>query len=508
MLRLLVPSEAPQFGRIEGVGRTDETRSRNTMAQNLGKGSFGCRGRCPVPGSSRMLSGSRQEKYEIPHAGTTGPEACTPAILGVPEMLPPKFAPDIKREEDSVTMLAGTLKHDESAMNSIQQAETLGANVQSVLLIGPDGRRRSAVEEALAGSPCRLGGQLTSYPDLDQGSDIREDIIILDLDSDVECALELVESICAGSPATVMVYSESFDSELMLRCMRAGAREFLTYPLKQSALTDAIVRASARRSAMRTPRKADGRLHVFCGAKGGTGVTTIATNFAVSAVAESGKKVLLIDLDLPLGDAALQLGVTAQYSTVDALQNSVRLDANFLSRLVSKHDSGLSLLPAPGSFVPYQLTPESVSKLIQVARQEFDIVVIDAGSRYELHGTSLFDPDAVVYLVTDVGVSELRNANRIVSELFPASRPKLEIILNRYAPTTLGVDDEHIKRALTRPAQWRIPEDKAMVREMQNTAMPLTARDTPVSRAIRNMARAACGLGEEPGKRKKIMGLF
>ena len=56
------------------------------------------------------------------------------------------------------------------------------------------------------------------------------DVIIIELDSDPEYALELVESIGANGVATVMVYSENTDPELLMRCMRAGAREFLTLP--------------------------------------------------------------------------------------------------------------------------------------------------------------------------------------------------------------------------------------------------------------------------------------
>jgi len=479
------------------------------MAQNVGRVQVGCRGRSLSQGSNRVVTGARMERFESPE----GEEPIisrdsVSARSSEPELRPSMCAPQVKHAENLDEMLVGTIEHHDPELNATPRAEGFGSALLSVMLIGPDGRRRLAVAEALAGSPCQLAGQMASYPDLEQGSQIEEDIVILDLDSDTEAALELVETICANSPSTVMVYSASFDSELMLRSMRAGAREFLTYPLKQAALADAIVRAAARRSTTRAPKKTDGRLHVFCGVKGGTGVTTIATNFAVTAVRETGGKVLLIDLDMPLGDAALQLGITPQYSTADALQNSVRLDSNFLSRLVAKHESGLAVLASPGSFVPYQLNAESVAKLIQVARQEFDQVVIDAGSRYQLHGTALFDPEGVVYLVTDVGVSELRNANRIVSELFPAGRPKLEIILNRFAPSALGMDEEHITRALTRPAQWRIPEDKATVREMQNTATPLATKDSPVSRAIKQMARTACGLTSEPEKKKKILGLF
>jgi pilus assembly protein CpaE len=505
------------------------------MWHNAARMQPGCRGRSLAQGTSRLHPVAKSSQVEAPEAIETQlpatdsapavevepqpqavePKSKAPAVE--PELPVPILVPQVEHRPTAqvehtatvnTTMPAGTVEKYNLAMGTSQQAEGLGSNLLSVRLVGPDTRRRLAVAEALAGSPCQLSEQMASYPDLDQAAQVQEDVVIIDLDSDVEMALELVETICASQSTTVMVYSANMDSEVMLRSMRAGAREFLTFPPKQSALTDAIVRAAARRSTLRTPKKSDGRLHVFCGAKGGTGVTTIATNFAVTAARETSGKVLLMDLDMPLGDAALQLGITPQYSTADALQNAVRLDANFLSRLLAKHESGLFLLAAPGTFASYQLNAETVSKLLQVARAEFDVVIVDAGSRFQLHGTALFDPDSLVYLVTDVGVSELRNANRIVSELFPATRPKLEVILNRFAPTTLGMDEEHITRALTRPAQWRIPEDKATVREMQNTATPLASRDTPVSRAIRQLARAACGLSDEPEKKRKILGLF
>jgi pilus assembly protein CpaE len=338
--------------------------------------------------------------------------------------------------------------------------------------------------------------------------ELNHDVVVVDLDSNPEFALEIVETLCAGSPATVMVYSAFADSELMIRCMRAGAREFLTLPVTQSAMAEAMVRASVRRPTVRSAKKADGRLCVFWGAKGGSGVTTIATNFAISAARETEQSVLLIDLDLPLGDAVLYLGLTPQYSTADALQNFNRLDANFLSKLTIKHDSGIAVLAAPGKMVPIQSSTEAIDRLILVARQEFDCVVVDSGSRFDLIGTALFEPSAAVYLVSQVGISELRNSNRLISEMFTASLPRVEIILNRFSSTSLGVDEEHITRALTRKAQWKIPEDTAAARKMQSTATPLALSDSAVSRAIRQMARVACGLTAEPEKKKKIIGIF
>jgi pilus assembly protein CpaE len=389
----------------------------------------------------------------------------------------------------------------------------VGASLLAVALIGPREHTRMAVADALVGSTSGVPRQLPFYPDIDQVPKLIElnfDVIIIELDSDPETALDLVESLCAEGTATVMVYSSKADSELMIRCMRAGAREYLTLPFTPGTVAEAMVRAAVRRTTIRSagPKRPDGKLCVFFGSKGGSGVTMLASNFAIAVARESGRKTLLIDLDMPFGDVALGLGLSGTYSAADALQNHTRLDANFLSRLLVKHDSGLWVLTAPGKVMSVSMVADAVNKLLAVARQDFEYVVVDTGSRLDLAATALFEPDALVYLVSQVGLAELRNSNRIIAELFKADFPRLEIILNRYAPSSLGIDEEHITKALTRRAQWKIPDDAATVRKMQITAEPLAMGDSQISRILRQMARAACGLAAEPEKKSKILGLF
>ena len=355
-----------------------------------------------------------------------------------------------------------------------------------------------AVASALAGCQSGEVREYYSYPaSLDDVPKLLEqhfDIIVIGLDSQPEYALELVESICASGSATVMVYSEKTDAELLVRCMRAGAREFLTLPIAQDIMAEALARAAARRPATRPAKKAGGRLLVFLGAKGGDGVTTLACNFAVALAQESSQTTLLIDLDLPLGDAALNLGVAAEYSTINALQNASRLDSSFLSKLLVKHSSGVSVLAAPGKFPQFPASNEAIDRLIQVARLDFENVVIDMGSRLDLMGTSLFKEGSTIYLVIQAGIAGLRNSNRLISQYFSTDVPKLEIVLNRFQSRSLGVAEEQITKALTRPAQWKIPNDYNAVRRMQHTAIPLALEDSPISRLIRQMARTASGL--------------
>ncbi len=300
------------------------------------------------------------------------------------------------------------------------------------------------------------------------------DVILIDLDSNREFALELVESICATDSATVMVYSEQADRDGVFRSMRAGAREFLTPPFDQNTLAEALVRASAILRPKTLPvKKAGGKLLVFLGSKGGSGVTTIACNFAIALAQESEQSTLLIDLGLPIGDAALSLGITAEYSTDNALQEADRLDASFLNKLLAKHQAGVYVLAAPSKVPEVEASHAAIEKLISVARQEFDNVIVDAGSRLDLMGTTLIKEASTVYLVTMAGISELRNSNRLITRFFNGDGPKLEVVINRYEPRFLGVTEEHISKALNRPAQWKIPSDYDAMRQMQSTATPL-----------------------------------
>ncbi|HEY1902841.1 MAG TPA: AAA family ATPase [Terracidiphilus sp.] len=384
--------------------------------------------------------------------------------------------------------------------------DSIGSGALSIALIGADEPRRKEAANALLQCDGAEVREYSAYPaNLDEVPRLLEqhnDVIIIDLDSNPEFALELVESICAHGSTTVMVYSSKSDPELLMRCMRAGAREFLTPPFEHGKMAEALVRATARRSVTRLPRKTGGRLLVFLGAKGGAGVTTLACNFAVSLAQESGQSTLLIDLDLPLGDAALNLGIVTEYSTVNALQDTGRLDASFLNKLLIKHSSGVSVLAAPGKFPQFQATNEAIDKLMTVARQEFDNVVVDVGSRLDLTDTALFKDAFTIYLVTQAGIPELRNSNRLISQFFTVGSPKLEIVINRYEPRALGVSDETITKALTRPATWKIPNDYAAVRQMQNTATPLALGDSPISRLIKQMATSICGQRATQPKKK------
>lgn len=382
----------------------------------------------------------------------------------------------------------------------------------AIALVGPDAHRRNQAAFALSQCAANTPREFASYPDelddLPRWLDQNHDVVIIDLDSDPEFALVVVEKICISGNSTVMVYSSQADPDLLVRCMRAGAREFLAVPFDSAILTDALERASLRRTAsVARPAKA-GKLLVFMGSKGGVGVTSVACNFAVALAQDLTQKTLLIDLDLPIGDAALNLGIVAEFSTVNALKDADRLDGALLGQLLVKHSSGLSVLAAPGKFPNHEPSSAAIDRLIEVARQEFDNIVVDVGSRLNVQDTALFSQASTMYLVTQAGIPELRNSNRLINQVFAHGGPRLEVVLNRFESRTLGVSEEHITKALTRPAQWKVANDHALVRRMQIDGSPLVLGDSTVARTIREMAQAVNPNAAAPPVKKKGFSLF
>jgi pilus assembly protein CpaE len=391
---------------------------------------------------------------------------------------------------------------------------SIRTNTLSVVLVVPDEGRRRAVARAFSGQQATIAREFGSYPNLGHLSKVTDsdcDVIVIDLDSDPETALDLIESVCSQNAVlTVMAYSSYAQQDLLVRCMRAGAREFLSDPLSPALLTEALIRASARRLETDRRKKVSGKLLVFLGAKGGTGVTTLASNFAIALQQESGREVALVDLDVHLGDVSLVLGITPKFTIHDALRNSARLDADFVSTLLTEHSSGISVLAAADHYQPgTPIEDGSVGKLLYILRDQFPYVVVDAGSSLTTAEPLLLELADSIYLVTQVDVPSLRNANRLISHMdqMGASQRRVEIVVNRFDPRKMEIDEERIAKVLTRPLHWKVPNDFAGARRAQNTGKPLAFADSPVVRSLHQMARVACGKPAEMGSKKKF-GLF
>jgi pilus assembly protein CpaE len=374
-----------------------------------------------------------------------------------------------------------------------------------VILICPNEAQRRALVRALAGQQAIIVSQLALYPAYNHLLTVIDqdcDAFLIEADTDTSAALDLVRTICDRKPtATVMVYSATQQPDLLINSMRAGAREFLSGAVAPNVLGEALLRASARRMEL-ADRKSRGKILVFWGAKGGSGVTTLSTNFAIALRQETGGEVALLDLNPHLGDVAVLLGITPRFTIAEALANPERLDKEFVSTLMTRHRSGLSVMAAPDQYTSLPVEGQSIGKLVDLVGSQFPYVVVDAGRSLGEGAAPLFQMASAIYLVSQADIPSLRSSQRFVSYLQAYGAPNVELVLNRFEKRRTPFDDDQLSRTLGIAPKWKVPNDYAAARRAADAGAPVASESGALAESLRQMARAACGKPSESGRKK------
>src|SRR3954453_22865144 len=216
------------------------------------------------------------------------------------------------------------------------------------------------------------------------------DLVVVDIRGDASSGMAAIERMRAAHPGVALfAVAGSPEPDLILQAMRAGANEFFPWApggqtqasrAMEESFHGAVRRTAARREAATAGARQPCVTHVFLGAKGGSGTTTVAVNCAVELARISKRPTVIVDLKTCLGEVALFLGVRPRFTVLDAIENLHRLDKDFLKELVTKHKSGLDILAAAEQFDrPNAQDASPIEELLRVLSRTYDYIVIDAG---------------------------------------------------------------------------------------------------------------------------------
>ena len=242
---------------------------------------------------------------------------------------------------------------------------------------------------------------------------------------------------------------------------------------------------------------------VVTSGKGGVGKTTSTASIG-AALAQSGKKVCVVDFDVGLRNLDLVLG--AERRVVYDLINVAQGDAKLAQALIrDKRVDSLSLLAASQTRDKDALTNEGVERVIGELRNSFDWVICDSPAGIE-RGALLamrFADQAIV--VTNPEVSSVRDSDRIIGLLDSKTlraesgeRMDKQLLLTRFDPgrsargEMLSIAD--VLDILSIPLLGVIPESEEVLRA-SNLGAPVTISGSagPAGRAYREAARKLGG---------------
>ena len=302
------------------------------------------------------------------------------------------------------------------------------------------------------------------------------DLIVVDGRHHHSGALASTERMRASAPsASIFMVAAESSPDVILQSMRAGANEFLVWPIDETPWKEAIGRAVARRSSSPSGRSV-ARTTAFVGAKGGAGTTTVAVNFAVELARLAKRPTVIVDLKPGLGEVTLFLGVRSRYSLLDAMENLHRLDSEFLKELIVKHKSGLDILAGSEQFErPSPNDTAAVEEVLRLLTQQYEHVIIDAGNY--VHGcaaAALYTADSI-YIVANPDVPCVRNAQRLLDRVgqLGACADRIRVLLNR-ASEPYPIAPDQIENALGRPIDHMFGSDYRTVSTALNSGVPLS----------------------------------
>ena len=335
-----------------------------------------------------------------------------------------------------------------------------GSQQLSVLTIALDRESQRLLKLWLSTASLR---ELPSYPEADAFLEpmgtTDPDVCLIDFDRDSRKAFLVAEHIRQESPDTaIFAVSSDAQPDVIIQAMRSGCREYLFKPLVRDQLLQAITRAGGRRRERR--ERSNSHIMTFIGAKGGCGVTTIATQLAALLASSGSKKTLMLDLHPSLGDAALYLGFTnSKYHAYELMENTDRLDAELLQSIALHHSSGLDILPAPNDFENTRhVGAGAISQMFNFLRLSYEFILIDIPAGLNEYTDKVISHSDQLYIVTVAEVSALRNASRIVDYFGQEDVPddKVRVILNRYEKRS-PIPESQIEKLIQRKIFWTVP---------------------------------------------------
>jgi pilus assembly protein CpaE len=263
--------------------------------------------------------------------------------------------------------------------------------------------------------------------------------------------------------AIVVLYGGS-PNGFMDRAFQLGADDLITLPQPEGAVIFALEKAVARR---RGSGGASTLASLICivGPKGGTGKTLTACNLAV-ALAQTGARTALVDIDLQFGDVGLALGLSPERTIYDLAISNSSVDSETIGRFLTVHSSGLNTLLAP--LRPDQagsIKPEFLREVYAALRVDHDFVIIDTPPAFSPEVIATIDVATDLCVVGMLDALSLKDTKIGLETLTLMGRKTEEItlVLNR-SDTSVGISQADVTTILGQTPNVLVPSDRAIPR--------------------------------------------
>lgn len=314
--------------------------------------------------------------------------------------------------------------------------------------------------------------------------------------------LDLIRQLGLRYPQlAVVLIAEEANAETFAAAMAVGARGVISREPTLAELQSRIRQAAEWSRSMRRHFDSSeqapgtrglGTLVTFCGAKGGTGTTTLAVHLAIALT--KSLNVCLIDMDLQKGDIPGFLDVRHRHSIADLVTAADDLDGVVLSEALFVHKSGPHLLLAPDAGEDAEeISARATRQILTMVRSRYDLVIVDSGSHVaDANAVAVELADQVVVTSTP-DLPSLRGVKRLMSlwsRLQIRKEEDVTVVLTRQDKRN-EIQPDLARKMIggARMPETSVPAVFRALEEAANTGMPTVVKSTDFRKAIGRLTR-------------------
>ena len=374
------------------------------------------------------------------------------------------------------------------------------------LMVCPDAELASRLRAACAEVGIDGVTNLAQYPRIGGLASVlaeREaNLCLIDVAAHAEFALLLIGEASASVP--VVALNTRNDADLILRCLRRGACEFLASP-EAGPLGSVLDRLRLLSAPAEPPKPCQ----VYCVIPGkpGCGASTLAVHLAVELHRAGAARVLLVDTDVQGGAIGFLLKLKPDFHLGDAVRDRERMDHDLWGRLAVS-SNGIDVLLAPENpSAPVEIDRAAAHQLMAFWRSHYEAIVIDtAGAQpAAIEFAQLSDR---ILLVSTNELVALHSTRRSIERLehHSVDRRRLLLIMNRYTPST-GLKRDEVETALKLAPYALLANEYDLVQQAVLEGRPL-APASRFARGVHALAERLAGGGQPVKKRTSLFGLL